>query len=770
MAQTLENAADEVAALLGGGSTKRVQYEFESLADTPEWRVRRVRIEESICAGYSGEVELSCPDLSADPSALLGCDCVLTIARDAQIERLCGLVDRVHYGGQTDRLILAKVRIVPALRALEQRMDSRIFQDMSSVEIIEKVLGEGLAEYGREVQNQLSATYAKREYTVQYRETDLAFVSRLMEREGISYYFDHQGELEVVVLVDSSDQYPETETYDGDPVPVVPRRSELTTAEAVHSFHLADQLRPTGVTVRDFDWTRPSLLVESQKESEDGQGRKREVYDHGELNLGGYSAGAHSEIDDETQAELRSQVLHLSQQLFVGGGLVTAFRPGEVFKLVDHPVPAFDGTYLLTRVRHERPVTDKEDEHRQTAVETYRNEFECIRFNPDIPYRPHRRTRKPRVDGMQTATVVGPSGEEIHTDEHGRIKVQFHWDRVGNRDDHSSCWLRVAQSWAGAGFGTLFIPRIGMEVLVAFLEGDPDRPLVVGCVYNGENRLAVEYELPRDKSKTLIRTNSTPGGSGYNELRFEDKAGSEEIFVHAQKDYNEVVENDHSTEVKKNQTNKVKVSQSESVGASQSLTVGGNRTKTVKQDETVTIEKNRTETVKENETITIEGERTETVTKKQTITLEDEQEVTITGKDALTVNNDKADHVTGNYTVDADTQFKLTQGGTTMTLEGDHVQLDAAAFIKAVHGSGSVEIADDGSITLQSGATITLKVGGSEVVISQQGVEIKSVQVKVAGQTGELAVDATGGKLTGPMVTVEGQSMTEIKGAMVKIN
>ncbi len=794
---------NKIAEGLLGVSTGRVSYAFRTELEGPlreqgdgggaqadaaaEWSVRAVYVHEPISAPYLAEIDLSGEE-SLDPGELVGKSCLLTIQRDAHREDLCGLITRVTVGGRIRDRLQVRVCVEPALRALEQRVNSRIFSEMSSVEIIEQVLGEGLDGYGRGFRNELQAeqsggsgsVYPVREYTVQYRETDLAFITRLMERDGISYFFDHTGEYEQMVLVDTSDQYPAIE---GDPDSPVPLVAVETEQEALSVFHLRSRVTSTSVTVRDYDWTRPQKPFEARVEPAEPPDPDREIYHHSELSITGYDSGAaaYAEVDDKRQAEVKGQALAQSRQLFVGRGTVTGFRPGKTFKLESGA--SGEQSYLLTGVTHELPLSEApeagvgggasaaaSDAVSGRTTLTYRNGFECIRFDEKVPYRPPRKTDKPRITGMQTATVVGPPGEEVYTDEHGRIKVRFHWDRLATGDDKSSCWIRVAQSWAGTGFGTLFIPRINMEVLVTFLEGDPDRPLVVGCVYNGYNRLPADHEMPANKTRSFIRTFSSPRNDGYNEIMLEDAAGEELISVHAQKDYSEVVENDHSTEVRKNQTNQVKASQSESVGASQTLTVGGERTKTVKKDETITVEKNRTQTVLENETVTIEGERSQTVVKKQTIELQDEQQVTITGKDTLTVNNDKADHVTGEYTVDADTKFKLTQGGTSLTLESDHVELDAAAFIKALHGSGTLEIADDGSITLESGATITLKVGGSQVVISQQAVEIKSMQVSVAGQTGELTVDATGGKLAGPMVTIEGQAMTEIKGGMVKIN
>ena len=220
-----------------------------------------------------------------------------------------------------------------------------------------------------------------------------------------------------------------------------------------------------------------------------------------------------------------------------------------------------------------------------SSTDLYRNVFECIPL--DTPFRPDRRTDKPVIPSIQTAVVTGPAGEEIHVDEHGRIKVHFHWDRVGALDENSSCWIRVEQAWAGPSWGFWWVPRIGMEVVIHFVDGDPDRPLATGCVYNGANLLP--YELPAEKTKSTIKSNSTPGGGGSNELRFEDKAGSEEIYAHAQKDYNEVVENDHNTLVHHDQTITVDNDQTQTIHVNQTETVNGNQVMTVDGNRTVVV-------------------------------------------------------------------------------------------------------------------------------------------------------------------------------------
>jgi type VI secretion system secreted protein VgrG len=265
-------------------------------------------------------------------------------------------------------------------------------------------------------------------------------------------------------------------------------------------------------------------------------------------------------------------------------------------------------------------------------------------------YRPRRRAAKPSISSIQTAIVTGPPGEEIYVDEHGRIKVQFHWDRENPADDTSSCWIRVQQPWAGAGWGFWWVPRIGMEVVVHFVDGDPDRPLVTGCVYNGTNDLP--YPLPAEKTKSTIKSNSTPGGGGFNEFRFEDKAGSEEIYTHAQKDYNEVVENNHTTLVHDNQTITVDVDQTQTIGANQTETVHGNQVMTVDANRVVHVKTNFDETVNATETRLVKGNVSETFQSNETRMIAANVTETISASETVGIVGNQTETIVGNRTID----------------------------------------------------------------------------------------------------------------------
>jgi type VI secretion system secreted protein VgrG len=565
--------------------------------------------------------------------------------------------------------------VEPAFEALRHRINTKIFQEKTAPEILEEVLNEGLGAYGRSVDNRLARAYPTCEYRTQYHESDLAFCERLMEEEGIVYWFEFEGEAETLVLADDSSKFGKVQTIHGPQLTYARQEGQVGGHEYVSELHALSRVVPTKVATRHFDWTHPSMPVEGESDATADGDRpdgaaldpEREVYEHDgkPLTINEYDGAVYGKTDVEDQAKLRREAQAWNAFVCEGKSTVLGVTVASTFELVGHPRFDLDGVYAVVSAIH-RIVAEKG---------SYRNVFECI--PSAVTYRPKRTTRRPTVSGIQTATVVGPSGEEIHTDEHGRIKVQFHWDRVGSLDESSSCWVRVQQPWAGAGWGFVFIPRMGMEVIVDFVSGDPDRPVVIGSVYNGDH--APPYPLPDEKTKSTIKTESSLGGGGYNELRFEDKAGSEEIFTHAQKDQNEVVENDHTTTVGNNQTNTVGVdqnqdigsNQTEHVGANQEMTVDGNRTTHTKGDfsetvdgaETRVVSGGVTETIDASETRTISGGMTETITGDRTQSISGSSTESITGSLAQEITGGATITTSGTYDVTAAGEFKITAAG-----------------------------------------------------------------------------------------------------------
>ncbi|HVE81475.1 MAG TPA: type VI secretion system tip protein TssI/VgrG [Myxococcales bacterium] len=768
---------------------EKVRFSFEP-EDEPEtaWRVVELRATEELSGLYSCTLDLASEDLGADPDALLGGSCQVTLWRGASARRLCGIVDRVEHLQFERSHAFARVHVVPALLALSYRRDSHIFQEMAVPEILEEVLGEGLEPFQRTCRMDLQRRYLAREYCVQYQESDLDFALRLMEEEGISFYFDHSQQGEELVLFDDSRQCAPCETaFEG---PVTFRRSDgmPPSEETLAAFEHLHQMRTTGVVARDFDWTHPQVDLTRNSGRADGRGRERESYEYPAPMVGPYDAGSKRyDHDADHQAQLRAEAHGVREKCARGTSDVTGLTPGYSFDLVGHGRPGLDRKYLITRVEHEGSAPKEVTSEILEAVEgeperrRYSNAFECIPFT--VPFRPERRRARARIHGLQTATVVGPQGEEVFTDEHGRIKVQFHWDREGERNDRSSCFLRVGQAWAGAGFGTFFLPRVGMEVLVGFLEGDPDRPVVLGCVYNGEN--PTPYALADHKTRSTLKTLSSPGGNGYNELRFEDAAGNEEVFLHAQKDLNETVEHDHSTTVHGAQTN----------------TVDGNQTEKVKGEQSMTVDKNRTVQVKGSQSVKIDG-----------------------GEANAGVTGSKLD-ITGDYKVDASQSIevqapqhiKFTVGRSSVLIEpgkitleagdGSQVVLDAEALMKSngrsqVHlnadaemkssgqskvflnanaemtasGQGKVLLTGDAEMSSSGGSRVQLNgsamVHGAQTATmeAQTSATVHAATATLQGQGGKVETNATGAAASGGTVTVSGDSTVTVTGGMIKLN
>lgn len=466
--------------------------------------------------------------------------------------------------------------LVPWTWLLTQTTDSRIFQNLSVQDIVEKIFSEkGFTDFEFKLNN----TYEPKEYTVQYRETDFNFVSRLLEQEGIYYFFKHENGKHIMVMADHSGA--------NEPCPT------QASAKFLHSGHdhfggedtiehlkMLKKIQSGKYTLKDYNYKIPDtdLKVTFDTTHELGD-EDYERYDYPGRYTGRNAGDALAMIRME---ELESRIMTLC-----GTCDCRAFATGYRFKLENASQDEWnDKEYLLTRIKHSIDLSSTYFTG-PAAAETeqfYKNQFECIAH--ETPFRPKRITPRPVVKGVQTAIVVGPDGEEIYTDEHGRVKVQFHWDREGKMDENSSCWLRVIQSMAGNGWGALFLPRIGHEVIVEFIEGDPDRPIVTGQVYHGINR--PPYSLPEEKTKSTFKSSSSIGGGGFNEIRFEDKADDERLFIHAQKNQDTRIQNDRCEWVG-NASHLITVAdQLEKINGDKHLTVCGDHNEKV--DGTISLE------------------------------------------------------------------------------------------------------------------------------------------------------------------------------------
>ncbi len=566
-----------------------------------ELRVLRMRGVEGISQLFRFDLELVAEDASIDFKSVVGKDATLLLGAEDVDRRVNGIICRFEQGTVGKRFTRYYAELVPRQWLLLHRINSRIFQEKSVVDIVEDVMkAAGLpSDSWRKAS---LGTYQPREYCVQYQESDWAFVSRLLEEEGIFYFFEHKEDDHVLVLGDKPAAHVPIE---GDAkIPFRDSAGMDASTDHIQSLRVSEVVRPGAVLLRDYSFKTPKANLESiDKKS---AYTELEVYEH--------KHGAYATADRGKQwAKVRLEEQQALGQTATGQSTVERLTPGYRFTLDEHARTDFNVEYLVTDVRHEgyEPEALEQYSGKRGDEEEYINEFRCIPYS--VPYRPLRVTPRPYIRGTQTATVVGPAGEEIYTDEYGRVKLHFHWDRYGQANEKDSAWIRVSQQVAGGGFGFLALPRVGHEVVVAFHEGDPDQPHVVGRVYNQDNM--PPYTLPDQKTQTLIKTNSYKA-EGFNELRFEDKGGEEQIFLYAQKqmdcrvkadsytsignDCHRTVEYDDYTWVKGERHLKVKCDDVSGIGGDQHLSVKGQRAVSITGSHSMTVSGDMIEVFKAN--------------------------------------------------------------------------------------------------------------------------------------------------------------------------
>lgn len=555
--------------------------------------LNRVLLTEEISELFHCEVELLHEEneenfqaTDVDVTSILGKAVTISIAqRDGTARTLSGIVNTFSKGNRSTRFSYYHATIVPHVWLLTQVVQSRIFQHKTVSEILQEVFE------GFEVKDETQGDFQKRNYCVQYRETDFDFASRLMEEEGFYYYFEHSGGTHKMIIANTPQSHQDVPTKN-DIEYFIKSEREDDFKGTIRDLWVDCRLQTGKITLWDYNFQLPTNKLDAQQPSlfTVGDNQKLEMYDFpagygrkydGIDRTGGESSGDLQAVFEDNRRTAETMMHSIDSQYKVLSGFsdCSSLTAGHRFNLIKHPNNDMNGRYLVTKITHEveqnpQYTTDDETEDPYSAT------FSCIPHGRNAPpFCPPWKTRKPVIYGTQTATVVGPSGEEIFTDKYGRVKVQFHWDRYGQNDADSSCWVRVAQSWASKGWGSMFIPRIGMEVIVHFEEGDPDKPIITGCVYNPETMPA--YTLPDEKTKSGIKTNSSKGGDGFNEFRFEDKKGDEQIFVHGEKNLDVRIKNDAKELIKNDRHLIVENNQHEKVTRDKHLKVGGDKNEEV---------------------------------------------------------------------------------------------------------------------------------------------------------------------------------------------
>ena len=551
------------------------------------------------------ENEVSFSPTTVDPQSLMGKAVTIFIsAEDGSTREFTGMVNKFSQGNRDVRFSYYYIQVVPHVWLLTQKSQSRIFQQKSVPDILKTVFT------SFDVKYELQETYEPRNYCVQYRETDFDFASRLMEEEGIFFFFEHKDGKHQMIIADTPQSHRDCPGKSTIPF-FVNVGVDGYFVGSVNTL-LNDFKMQTGkVTLWDYNFQLPTnkLDLEQPSRFSFGDSQKLELYDYpggyarkydGIDKGGGEQSGELNKVFNDRQSTVKKMMDSLDAQVTTttGNSDCCSLIAGYRFTLSNHPNSSLNKQYTILTVTHESEQNPSYVSN-EGATDPYTNSFTCILHGAGQPgFRPQRKTSKPIVQGSQTAVVVGPSGEEIFTDKYGRVKVQFNWDRDGKVNESSSCWVRVAQTLAGNKWGGIFIPRIGMEVLVHFLEGDPDQPIITGCVYNPQ--AMPPYTLPDEKTKSTMKTNSSKGGGGFNEFRFEDKKGSEQIFIHAEKNQDIRVKNDCMELIKHDRHLIVENDQYEKVNKDKHLQVGGDHNEKITGTMSLKVDSDMQEKVGQN--------------------------------------------------------------------------------------------------------------------------------------------------------------------------
>ncbi len=625
----------------------------------------------------------------------------------------------------------------PWLALLDYQSDCRIFQNQAIPDIVKEVFRR--ADFSDFEDALDDGAYGELEYVVQYRESDFNFVSRLMEHAGIYYFFKHDESKHTLVLADSQSAHDTVDEYDE--VVFLPQK-ETSRGEKEHlsSWVVVQQIRSGGYAATDFDFKAPrTALLSKLSQPQDYAHADTEVFD--------YPGDFLKKPDGDTRVKIRLEERQHEHELVQTSGDVRGLGLGDLFTLTGYQRDDQNKEYLVIGATYSINVGDYESGG--SGGDEFRSGLTLL--DSKIPFRPAVRARKHRVEGPQTAIVVGPSGDEIHTDNYGRVMVQFHWDRYGMSDERSSCWVRVSQAWAGAKWGAMHIPRIGQEVIVDFLEGDPDRPIITGRVYNADNM--PPYDLPANKTQSGIKSRSSKGGapSNFNEIRFEDKKGSEELHIQAEKDETKLVKNnqsssigaDRSLSVGGNETVGIGKNRTETVGTDESVTIGSNQTFKVGANRTKTVGANETVSIGANETVTVGAAAAETVGATKTVTVATAYQITVGAAMNETVGAAKAEEiggaksvnvgaisseiVGGNKSVNAGGSISESAGGGMTLSAGKDVSVTAGASLSAKAATNAV---------IDAGDELTLSCGDATIVLKKSG------DITINGK--KISVDASG--------------------------
>ena len=557
---------------------------------------------------FNYELQLTSLDANIDLNQLLGKPMSVSVQlADGGERHFHGIVARCSQNIDQGQFASYQVTLRPWFWLLSRTSDCRIFQNLSIPQIIKQVFRDlGFSDF----EDALSRPYREWEYCVQYRETSFDFVSRLMEQEGIYYFFRHEQDRHVLVLADAYGAHTTVPGYAS--IPYYPKDEQQRERDHMHNWHLAQQVQPGSLELNDYDFQRPSASI-------DVRSAMPRPHTAGDYPLYDYPGTYVQSQDGEHYARTRIEALQTLHEQIEFSGNARGLGSGHLFSLTGFSRQDQNREYLIVGIRY-HIVQESLESGSGSGAAQFSSSLNCIAAQQS--FRPLASTHRPIVKGPQTALVVGPKGEEIWTDQYGRVKVHFYWDRHDQSNENSSCWIRVSQSWAGKNWGSMQIPRIGQEVIVSFLEGDPDRPIITGRVYNAEQ--TVPYDLPENATQSGMKSRSSKGGTpaNFNEIRMEDKKGLEQLYIHAERNQDIVVEVDESHSVGHDRN--------KSIGHNETVTIGNNRVRIVKQEDILSVGKRKTDSISQSYVIEV-GENLRLVCGKSILELNASGQINLSG-------------------------------------------------------------------------------------------------------------------------------------------
>ncbi|GLR08563.1 type VI secretion system tip protein VgrG [Mixta theicola] len=711
---------------------------------------------EAVSTPFRFSLDLLSQDPAVDRQKLLGQSLTVILpGRLANQERyLTGKITAISIREdeiEDNRYTVYQITLEPDFWPMTRDKNFRIFQQQRVPDIVKSLF----AENNVRIEDRLSGSYRQWDYCVQYGESTFDFISRLLELEGISYYFRHEKDGHTLIL---SDDTTATGTFPG--YETIPWHAQAgggaIDEEGVSQLKARYVVTPGLYSIDDYDFRKPhAWLLQALQNPVSPDPGKIDVYD--------WPGHFIEHTDGESYARIRQQSWQAGQQQIRGTGTATGIAPGYQFTLTGAPNDTDNRALLVISARY----NFEENQYASGSNGSAKHHINFTVIPASTPFRPKARTSWPRTYGPQTARVVGPSGESIWTDKYGRVKVKFHWDRASNGDENSSCWVRVSSAWAGQGYGGIQIPRVGDEVVVDFINGEPDRPIIIGRVYNEASM--PPWSLPAAATQMGFMSRTKDGSpDNANALRFEDKSGEEQLWLQAERNMDIEVKQDESHSVGSNrnktvgkdETSHIKQNRTRTVDGNETVTIGQDRTKTVTGNENITVQQNHSQEVKGNASLSVTQNRDENITGNHTATVKSNHTSNVEGNQTLTVNQDRSRTVSGNEKVQVQQNRSMAvTGNQTLNVTGDRNVTVCSNEIRTVAQKQSVQIGAGRTLSITGGDTRFTEgnvsdsaTGSFTINVGESGITLNSGSIEIMAGGASITINAAGVMVNGKKI------------------